>query len=254
MPARRWIARLRKALAMLAVTLILSACGEKAPQPSALELLQAGERPYETWRLEPASTDALVSALADCVKVAERDADLDLSSELLEEAGWQRRDYPDDLVSLVQTASEEPVQAGTRNEEFQRYSPIIQSDQWPIVFENDASVTLLALREGRQGIICSVLANTPEEDFEAISRAVAVLDQSLEPRIETPHGFGWRNGQVIVTEDYGDGWGGRWEFVPPVFASYYSSPDGIPMDVPPGIPTANLSVVNCNGITKCPSS
>ncbi len=240
-PARGWIARLLRVIALLAGTVALSACGEEAPQPSALELLQAGERPYTTWDLAPASTSDLVNALEKCIDVASANSDLVTSSENLADAGWQRRDYPADMVTFVEKAGAELREGWDGDEEYLMHNPLLNSESWPRVFDRDDTRTLLALREVRSGVECSVLADIPDDDYEAISRAVSELGRNLGPREETPHGFSWRNNEVVIFKDYGNGFGGPWEFMPPVFGPIQN------LEAPERTPTANLSVYNCKG-------
>ncbi|WP_379921040.1 hypothetical protein [Erythrobacter sp. R86502] len=232
---------MRNSAALLAVSFAVSACGEGSPQPTALEQLQGGQRPYTIWKLAPASVDDVSVALGDCINAVHESEDFASSSKNLRAAGWRPRPYPDDLLKFVGEAAQYFKEGENRSAVDSQGDPVLNPANWPEVFERADSPALLALSKEGDGKFCSVLAQSPEEDFEQISRAVASLDQDFAPRIETPHGFRWQNGEVSITEDYGDGTGGRWEFLPPVFAPIKDN------TAPPGTPAANLTVFHCKG-------
>lgn len=240
-PARRWMAALRNAAALLAVSVAFSACGGKPPQPSALELLRGGHRPYPMWKLEPATDRDIAAVLDACIDAVGNDDVSTSAPSALRDGGWQSRPYPDEMVTFIKQAARDFVQSEGGTDEVAERDPVLNPAIWPEVFERNGSPVLLALAQVGDGKACSVLADTGQDNPDAISRAVASLDRDFSPRMETPHGFRWRSGEISIFEDYGDGFGGRWEFTPPIFASIN---DRV---APLGTPTAELIVFKCKG-------
>lgn len=239
--ARRWIARLHNATALLAVSVALSACGGKPPQPSALELLRGGHRPYSVWELESATDGDVAAALDACIDAVGNDDVSTSAPSALRDAGWQSRPYPDEMVTFIKQAARDYVQGKGGTDQAAERDPVLNPANWPEVFERNGSPVLLALAQVGDGKACSVLADTGKDNPEAISRAVASLDRDFSPRTETPHGFRWQSGEISIFEDYGDGLGGRWEFTPPIFAPIKDNA------TPQGTPAANVTVYNCKG-------